>query len=95
MRQFSLQDWVLTGISMFESDQRAYCVTTAKLYFLCKLSVNIIVYFPFQQTDKIEVLEKWTQRPPAASIQAAEKDFDLFMQNVRGCGGQVVNPSFL
>ena len=35
------------------------------------------------------MLEKWTQRPPAASILTAEKDFDLFMQNVRGCGGQV------
>jgi hypothetical protein len=41
------------------------------------------------QTEKIVMLDKWTQRPPAASILSAEEDFELFMQNVRGCGGQV------
>ncbi len=44
-----------------------------------------------QQTDKIVMLDKWTQRPPVASIHSAVEDFDLFMQNVRGCGGQVKN----
>ena len=46
---------------------------------------------PIQQTDKIVMLDKWTQRPPVASILSAVEDFDLFMQNVRGCGGQVNN----
>jgi hypothetical protein len=48
-----------------------------------------------QQTDKIVMLDKWTQRPPVASIHSAVEDFDLFMQNVRGCGGQVKNLSSL
>jgi len=32
------------------------------------------------QTEKVILLNKWTQRPPVASLASAVEDYDLFMQ---------------